>query len=97
MRVQSLSGVFNQWAHGYLSNTNMPGTPIVGTEILGAFSTSSASPYPVTGGNYSGSYVVTTTSTNSVIYFIGNANNGNMRFEDDQNGRTQISFVKVTP
>jgi hypothetical protein len=97
MRVQSTANNNNQYAVGYLSNVSTPGSPIVGTEILGAFSQSSASPFPITGGNYSGSYVVTTTSANKVIYFIGSANNGQMGFVDDQNGRTQISFVKVTP
>jgi hypothetical protein len=97
MRVQSTANNNNQYAVGYLSNVSTPGSPIVGTEILGAFSQSSASPYPITGGNYSGSYVVTTTQANKVIYFIGTANNGAMGFVDDQNGRTQISFVKVTP
>ena len=93
MRVQSMSAVSNQYAVGYLSNVSTPGTPIVGTEILGAFS---GSPF-VTGGNYSGSYIVTTTAANKVLYFMGTAQGGAMSFIDDNNGRTQISFVKVTP
>ncbi|MEI7978299.1 MAG: hypothetical protein WCI53_05600 [Bacteroidota bacterium] len=97
MRVQSTANNNNQYAVGYLSNVSSPGSQIVGTEILGAYSASSASPFPVTGGNYSGSYVVTTTQANKVIYFIATANNGPMSFIDDGNGRTQISFVKVTP
>jgi hypothetical protein len=97
MRVQGVQPVANQYAVGCLSNTSSPGGAIVGTEILGAFSFTASSPFPVTGGNYSGSYVVTTTSANKVLYFIGSANNGPMSFIDDQNGRTQISFVKVTP
>ena len=93
MRVQNNSYINNQYAVGYLSNINTPGTPIVGTEILGALISGST----VTGGNYSGSYIVTTTAANKSIYFIGAAQTGGISFVDDGNGRTQISFVKVTP
>ena len=94
MRVQSVASIANQYAVGYLSDVSTPGTPIVGTEILGAFTAGTAH---ISGGNYSGSYIVTTTSSNKVLYFMGIANNGGMGFIDDQNGRTQISYVKVTP
>jgi hypothetical protein len=94
MRVQSMTGVVNQYAVGYLSDVSTPGTPIVGTEILGAFTAGTAT---VSGGNYSGSYIVTTTTANKVLYFMGIAVSGAMGFIDDGNGRTQISYVKVTP
>ena len=97
MRVQSTSNTNNQYAVGYLSNTSTPGTPIAGTEILGAYSVTSAAPYPMTGGNYSGSYITTTTSANTIIYFMGSAYTGEMGFYNNNGGRTIISFVKVTP
>ena len=97
MRVQSTSYTNNQYAVGYLSNESTPGTRIAGTEILGAYSVTSAAPYPMTGGNYSGSYVVTTTSANQIIYFMATAYTGGMGFYNNDGGRTQISYVKVTP
>jgi hypothetical protein len=93
MRVQSTVATANQYAVGYLSNTSTPGSPIAGTEILGAFSLSAF----VTGGNYSGSYIVTVTSAPQSLHFIGKAQTGQMSFLDDVNGRTRISYVKVTP
>lgn len=93
MRVQAINEVANQFAVGYLSNTSSPGSPIVGTEILGAFSLTAF----VTGGNYSGTYVVTVTSAPQSLHFIGAATRGPMGFLDDLNGRTRISYVKVTP
>ena len=93
MRVQSTGATANQYAVGYLSNTSTPGSPIAGTEILGAFSGSAF----VTGGNYSGSHIVTVNSLPQSLHFIGVAANGQMAFLDDGNGRTRISYVKVTP
>jgi hypothetical protein len=93
MRVQSTGATTNQYAVGYLSNTSTPGSPISGTEILGAYSGSAF----VTGGNYSGSYIVTVTSAPQSLHFIGSAQTGQMSFLDDLNGRTRISYVKVTP
>jgi hypothetical protein len=93
MRVQATTATANQYAVGYLSNSSAPGTPIAGTEILGAFSFTAF----VTGGNYSGTYVVTVTSAPQSLHFIGAAIGGQMGFLDDANGRTRISYVKVTP
>lgn len=93
MRVQATTATPNQYAVGYLSNNSAPGSPIVGTEILGAFSLTAF----VTGGNYSGTYVVTVTSAPQSLHFIGAAIGGQMGFLDDVNGRTRISYVKVTP
>lgn len=93
MRVQANTATANQYAVGYLSNSSAPGTPIAGTEILGAFAFTAF----VTGGNYSGTYVVTVTSAPQSLHFIGAAINGQMGFLDDVNGRTRISYVKVTP
>lgn len=92
MRVQSVYASANQYAVGYLSETS-GGSAIAGTEILGAFSYQAFQ----TGGNYSGTYVVTVTSAPKLIYFIGRAFGNLMSFNDDANGRTRISFVKVTP
>lgn len=98
MRAQNNSYISNQYAVGYLSNSSTPGTPIVGTEILGSFVTYiTGNAAILTGGNFSGSYIVTTTAANTSIYFIGSAITGGISFVDDGNGRTQISFVKVTP
>jgi hypothetical protein len=93
MRVQATSIIANQYSVGYLSNTNTTGSPIAGTEILGGYSNSGA----IIGGNYSGSYIVTVTSAPQSIYFVGEARNGQMSFTDDSNGRTRITYVKVTP
>lgn len=92
MRVQSTGAVANQWAVGYLSETS-GGSVITGTEILGAYSATAFS----TGGNYSGSYVVTVTSAPKSFYFMGRAFNGSMGFLEDGSGRTRITYVKVTP
>ncbi|MDE3235650.1 MAG: hypothetical protein KGO81_06830 [Bacteroidota bacterium] len=94
MRVQSVSAVAGQFAVGYLSNSSTPGSPIAGTEILGGYTQSA-----IVGGNYSGSYIVTVTSANTSLYFFGSANSGGgqQAFLDDANGRTSISYVKVTP
>ena len=93
MRVQATAISANQYSVGYLSNTNTTGNPIAGTEILGGYSNSGS----IIGGNYSGSYIVTVTSAPQSIYFIGEARNGQMSFTDDANGRTRITYVKVTP
>ena len=93
MRVQPTSAVANQYAVGFLSLNNS--TAIVGTEILGAFPGGSTVGAP--GGNYSGSHVVTINTVPTSIYFRAGAFTGNMSFVDDGNGRTKVSFVKITP
>jgi hypothetical protein len=93
MRVQSTSAIANQYSVGYLSNTSTSGSPIAGTEILGGYTNSAL----IIGGNFSGSYIVTVTSAPQSIHFIGEARNGQMSFTDDSNGRTRITYVKVTP
>ena len=93
MRVQSTTQTANQYSVGYLSNTSTSGSPIAGTEILGGYTNSAL----IIGGNFSGSYIVTVTSAPQSIHFIGEARNGQMSFTDDSNGRTRITYVKVTP
>jgi hypothetical protein len=93
MRVQATTITANQYSVGYLSNTSTSGSPITGTEILGGYSNSGY----IIGGNYSGSYIVTVTSAPQSIHFIGEARGGQMSFTDDVNGRTRITYVKVTP
>ena len=93
MRVQALTAAANQYAVGFLSLDNS--TAITGTEILGAFPGGATVGAP--GGNYSGSHVITINTVPTTIYFRAFAQNGDMGFLDDGNGRTKISFVKVTP
>ena len=93
MRVQPPSEIANQYAVGFLSLDNS--TAIEGTEILGAFPGGNTVGAP--GGNYSGSHIITINTTPTIIYFRGRAAIGAMGFIDDTNGRTKISFVKVTP
>lgn len=94
MRVQSAeTNSIAHWAVGYLSFTPPLGTPIVGTEILGAFS----NPSILSGGNYSGSYITTTTTSDKVVYFIARAFGDTMHFLDDENGRTTITYIKLSP
>jgi hypothetical protein len=93
MRVQPAIAVANQYAVGFLSLDNS--TAIVGTEILGAFPGGSTVAAP--GGNYSGSHVITINTVPTMIYFRAGAYGGNMSFIDDGNGRTKVSFVKITP
>lgn len=93
MRVQAAVAAANQYAVGFLSLDNA--TAIVGTEILGAFPGGSTVAAP--GGNYSGSHVITVNTVPTTIYFRAIAQNGAMGFLDDANGRTKISYVKVTP
>lgn len=93
MRVQCATGGQNQFAVGFLSldNTNA----IEGTEILGAFTGSQA--FSDLGGSYSGSHVMTINTVPTTIYFRATAQNGGMSFPNDGNGRTKITYVKITP
>lgn len=93
MRVQPTQAVANQFAVGSLSLDNI--NPIVGTEILGAFPGNATVGAP--GGNYSGSHVITINTVPTIIYFRGRAVGGQMGFLDDANGRTKMTFVKITP
>ena len=93
MRVQASVAAANQYAVGFLSLNNS--TAITGTEILGAFPGGGTVGAP--GGNYSGSHVITITTIPTTIYFRGFASGGTMGFLDDANGRTKISYVKITP
>lgn len=93
MRVQPAQAVANQYAVGFLSTDNS--TALLGTEILGAFPGGGTAAAP--GGNYSGSHVITISTVPTIIYFRAFAANGQMNFIDDANGRTKISYVKVTP
>nr|WP_315140971.1 hypothetical protein [uncultured Flavobacterium sp.] len=95
MRVQSNSVLGNQYAVGYLSTADNSSSNIAGTEILGAF-TAPASAIGL-GGNYSGSHVITITSVPYTIYFRASASNNQMNFTNDTNGRTKITYVKITP
>ena len=94
MRVQSAFAIANQYAVGYLATANDNSHTIAGTEILGAFPGGGTAASP--GGNYSGSHVITITSP-TTIYFRGLASVGEMGFIDDMNGRTKITYVKITP
>ena len=93
MRVQPLQEIANQYAVGFLSLDNS--VAITGTEILGAFPGGTTPGGP--GGNYSGSHVITVSTIPTVVYFRGKASAGQMNFIDDTNGRTKVSFVKITP
>jgi len=93
MRVQPTTAVANQYAVGFLSLNNS--AAITGTEILGAFPGGSTVGAP--GGNYSGSHVITVTTIPTTLYFRGFASGGQMGFLDDANGRTKITYVKITP
>jgi hypothetical protein len=93
MRVQAPSAAANQYAVGFLSLDNS--TAILGTEILGAFPGGSTVGAP--GGNYSGSHVITLSTAPTTIYLMCFAVGGEMVFLDDGNGRTKITYVKITP
>jgi hypothetical protein len=95
MRVQSITAGSNQYGVGYLCNSNSDASVIAGTEILGAYFASNTG--SVVGGNYSGTHIITVTNAPITIYFRASAQNGTMNYIDDSNGRTKISFVKVTP
>jgi hypothetical protein len=96
MRVQpAASGAITQYAVGYLSTEDNTTTTIADSEILGAFSSSTAT--VASGGNFSGSHVITISSVPTTIYFRGKAAGGSMQFFDDINGRTKITYVKITP
>jgi len=95
MRVQSITAGSNQYGVGYLCTSNSDASVIAGTEILGAYFASSTG--SVVGGNYSGTHIITVTNAPITIYFRASAQNGTMNYIDDGNGRTKISFVKVTP
>ena len=95
MRVQSITAGSNQYGVGYLCTSNSDASVIAGTEILGAYFASSTG--SVVGGNYSGTHIITVTNAPITIYFRASAQNGTMNYIDDANGRTKISFVKVTP
>lgn len=98
MRVQPSNAINGlQYAVGYLATTDNPSTIILGTEILGAYSASNGTTTTSSGGNYSGSYIVTVTSAPMSLYFRGAAQGAQMTFHDDSNGRTKITYVKVTP
>jgi hypothetical protein len=79
-----------------LCTSNSDASAIIGTEILGAYHQSGTANATV-GGNYSGTHIITVTNAPITIYFRASAQNGTMNYIDDQNGRTKISFVKVTP
>jgi hypothetical protein len=96
MRVQAQSVGNNQFGVGYLCTSNSDASAITGTEILGAFFLGNNS-FGIVGGNYSGSHIITVTNAPTTIYFRASANNGSLSYLDDQNGRTKISYVKVTP
>ena len=100
MRVQPLaSNTTGQYAVGYLSLTDTD-SPISGTEILGAYAYLGGTTTAVTvasGGNYSGSHIITVTSIPTSLHFRARAFSGAMSFYDNDAGRTKISYVKVTP
>ena len=100
MRVQPTApNTTGQYAVGYLSLTNTD-SPISGTEILGAYGyiVGTTSDIKVaSGGNYSGSHIITVTSIPTSLYFRARAFSGAMSFYDNDAGRTKISYVKVTP
>jgi hypothetical protein len=97
MRVQpSVANTLGQYAVGYLSLTDTD-NPIIGTEILGAYAYSSGTTIVATGGNYSGSHIITVTSIPTSLHFRARAFSGEMAFLDNNAGRTKISYVKVTP
>ena len=100
MRVQPTApNTTGQYAVGYLSLTNTD-SPITGTEILGAYGyiVGTTSDVKVaSGGNYSGSHIITVTSIPTSLYFRARAFSGAMSFYDNDAGRTKISYVKVTP
>jgi hypothetical protein len=95
MRAQTITEGSNQYGVGYLCTSDSDASVIAGTEILGAYYASTA--LGVVGGNYSGTHVLTITNAPRTIYFRAKASNGTVQYIDDQNGRTKISFVKVTP
>ena len=96
MRVQCTTQGGNQYGVGYLCTSNSDASTIAGTEILGAFYYSSNS-LGLVGGNYSGSHIITITNAPRTIYFRAKSDGNTMNYIDDTNGRTKISFVKVTP
>ena len=101
MRVQPFApNTTGQYAVGYLSLTNTD-TPITGTEILGAYAylvgVVDGAVTVASGGNYSGSHIITVTSIPTSLYFRARAFSGAMSFYDNNAGRTKISYVKVTP
>jgi hypothetical protein len=93
MRVTSNAAVGLQSAVGFLSETTAPGTPLIGSEINGAYVGSGAS--FITGGNFAGTFLYTCTSAPRTIYFVGKAIIGAMDFFSTGNGRTSINYVKV--
>ena len=93
MRVQASGDFAGQYATGFLSTDNV--NPIVGTEILGAFPGNAVAASP--GGNYTGTHILTISSVPTTIYFRARAANGQMLFYDDSNGRTKITYAKITP
>jgi hypothetical protein len=93
MRVQASGDFAGQYATGFLSTDNV--NPIVGTEILGAFPGNAIAASP--GGNYTGTHILTISSVPTTIYFRARAANGQMLFYDDPNGRTKITYAKITP
>jgi len=96
MRAQTITEGSNQYGVGYLCTSNSDASVIAGTEILGAYYANTTA-LGVVGGNYSGTHVITITNAPVTIYFRAKASNGTVQYIDDQNGRTKISFVKVTP
>ena len=93
MRVQASGNIAGQYATGFLSTDNV--NAIVGTEILGAFPGNAIAASP--GGNFTGTHILNITSVPSTIYFRARAANGQMLFYDDVNGRTKITYAKITP
>ena len=93
MRVQASGNIAGQYATGFLSTDNV--NAIVGTEILGAFPGNAIAASP--GGNFTGTHILNITSVPSTIYFRARAANGQMLFYDDANGRTKITYAKITP
>jgi len=96
MRAQTVTAGTNVYGVGYLCTSNSDASIIGGTEILGAFYASGTANATV-GGNYSGTHVITVTNAPLTIFFRAKGSNGTVQYIDDQNGRTKISFVKVTP
>ncbi|WP_289665943.1 hypothetical protein [Flavobacterium panacagri] len=90
---------YSTWGIGYLSKSGTVASKLPNSEILLACSLSSSF-FAGTGGNYSGTYIYTVPSGSQTIYLgVENAlaSTSSMSLQDNADGRTNISYVKITP
>ncbi|MCR4030435.1 MULTISPECIES: hypothetical protein [Flavobacterium] len=102
MRAQfsSMPTAGTQYGVGFLSTAGTKATILANSEILLAYSMPSSSGALGVGGNYSGTFIYTVTSGSQIIY-LGATNSAgsisSLNLGDNSDGRTNISFVKITP